>query len=119
MAQLKHNQISASTLIEVVIAMVIILVVFALATSIFSGVLHSTPNIRQTYINSIADSIINNTEDHRETDDLLIGDSLIFTRKIIPFEGYSNLFKVTVQADDHGRASGVFSGIVKIKTDDK
>jgi hypothetical protein len=119
MAELKHNQVSASALIDVVVAMVIILVVFVLATSIFSGVLHSAPSIRQVYIRSIADSIINNSNDNMEQDELIVGDSLSFTKKIERFDGYSELFKITVLVDDHGRRAEVSSRIIKMKVDDE
>jgi hypothetical protein len=118
MAQLKHNQVSASALIEVVIAMVIILIVFTLATSIFSGILRATPNLRQPYIYSIADSIITSTDEKMEQEDLIIGDSLTFVKEITPLEGYNDLYKIVVRVKDHGKESGVFSRIVKLKDND-
>ena len=119
MAKLKPSQVYASTLVEVVVAMVVILIVFTLATGIFSGVLHSAPNLRRTYINCIADSLLNNTNMNLEQEDLVVEDSLLFIRKINRVEGYSDLFKVTIQINDHGKEAGELSRILKVNVNDK
>jgi hypothetical protein len=119
MAKVINLQVKASTLIEVVIAMVIILIVFALATSIFSGVLRSTPNLREAYIRSVADSMINNPIENKEEESVKVADSLVFQKEITGVAGYSSLFKVTVKVNDGKKEVGRFSRFEKLKDDDK
>lgn len=119
MAKVIDLQVRASTLIEVVIAMVIILIVFVLGTSIFSGVLRSSPNLKEAYVSSIADSIINNTVENKEEENVTVGDSLVFKKEITRVAGYSSLFKISVQVTEGKKEIGHFSRIEKLKEYDK
>jgi Tfp pilus assembly protein PilE len=119
MAQLKSNQVKASTLLEVIIAMVIILVVFVIATGIYTNVIRSSPSVKAQQAKALAVSLIEESISEKDwTDKSIEKDSIRLNKTVIPYEGYADLLLITVTATEHGKTVGQSKQIIKKPEDE-
>lgn len=119
MAQLKPNQVKASTLLEVIIAMVIILIVFVIATGIYTNVIRSSPSVKAQQARALAMSMIRESIAERDwTDESTEKDSVRLSKTVIPYEGYTDLLLITVTATEHGKTVGQSKQIIKKPEDE-
>lgn len=103
MAELSSRKLKASTLLEVIVAMVIIMIVFVLATGIFSNVIRSSPSLKAQRIHSISDEIIQNCMISRNWQDEVIQvDSMVFQKKAKPYMGQSDLILLDLRVIEAG-----------------
>ncbi|MNV84118.1 hypothetical protein D3C71_1779740 [compost metagenome] len=114
MAKLKKSKVRASTLLEVIVAMVIILIVFVMATGIFTNVIGSAPSVRQLQIRSIGSAIIQESLYQRNWNNETIQvDSIIFQKTVAPYQDSPNLLQINVVALERGKELGKLSHLVK------
>jgi len=114
MAQLTNRKVQASSLIEALIAMVIILVVFAIAMKIFANVMHTDFNFRDIKVHNQLEVLFRELEaqdnvidGHKELD----GIQYEFTIKTTENIGISS---VEIKATQGGRLLGTRKGLVHL-----
>ncbi len=114
MAKLNPHQLKASTLLEVIVAMVIIMIVFALAMGIYTGIVRSSPAFRQQQIRAKTENVIwQSIADGNWQDELLQSDSLNLQKTVTPYEEMPDLWLITVKAIEDGKEVGVSRRVVK------
>lgn len=120
MAKLKPQRLRASALLEVIVAMIIILIVFVLAAQIYARVLGSSPSVQQAYFRAIAEKQIEKCvwENDLEDKDISI-DSLNIARKILPYNGFSDLFICKVSLSMGGKELGAYQRLFKKRKEDR
>lgn len=114
MAELKVVKIRASTLLEVIIAMVIILVVFTLAIGIYNNVLSSSPSVKKEQIKALTDKVIAQSikEGKWEEEEITI-EGITIKKVVVPYETYKDLVVITATAFDNEKEAGQSRQIVK------
>ncbi|PYF76657.1 PulJ/GspJ family protein [Pedobacter nutrimenti] len=112
MAALNKHQVRASTLPEVIIAMVVILIVFVIAIQIYNNVLHASPSLHEQLVRGLAENYMEKsiTEKSYEQEDVMI-DSLEFRREVLPFKGYQDVFIMKVNVFQSGKTMGSFQRV--------
>jgi hypothetical protein len=114
MAKLMANKVTASTLLEVIVAMVIIMIVFVIATGIYTNVVKSSASIEQQQARALAIGIIQQSKlDHDWTESSVQVDSITLQKEILPYEEYADLILIRVTAKEQGKEIGVVKQIVK------
>lgn len=113
MAELKLKRLKASTLPEVIISMIIILLVFGLAMGIYANVWSHTYPVRRVKAAAMArQMMLQSIADHDWTDREEVQDSLVFKQVVIPCPGMPDLRQITVSAyenDQEIASSGVIA----------
>lgn len=118
MAKLK-GKVRASTLLEVIVAMVVIMIVFVLSTAIYTNVMRASPSLRQQRIKSIAAGLIQQSIAERNwNDDVVTIDSMSFQKTLIPYQGYGDLKLLQVVAVAQGKEVWTARRVVKMEGDD-
>ncbi|PTT01385.1 hypothetical protein DBR11_07495 [Pedobacter sp. HMWF019] len=114
MAQLKGKHLRASTLLEVIVAMVVILAVFTLAIGIYTNVTRSSPSFRQQYLRKISEDVIKESINSKNwKDEELVVDSVILKKQIKALDGYTDLVVIEVSASEYGKEACKIKRIVK------
>lgn len=113
MAQL-NRKLKASTLLEVIVAMVVILIVFVLATGIYANVMRSSPSIKQQRVKALmAEMIAKSMAEENWKDEEVVADSISFQKTVLPYQNYADLFLLQVLAVENGKEIGKVQRIVK------
>jgi competence protein ComGF len=119
MAKLKSKQLEASTLIEVLIAMVIIMVVFSMAMGLFSNVLSSGVSMRKVQIGQQLETlrlqVIKSGSVEQESLQL---DSVDYKISVVK-QAASAMQMVEIKANDHGVPAGHIRFLLKMKDESK
>lgn len=119
MAKLNPNQVKASTLLEVIIAMVIILVVFSLAIGIYNNVLSATAPVKQKQAEAMTEQVIRQSINERNwNDEEHLQDSIALKKTVVAYEKYPDLLLITVTASEQGKQIGQSTRIIKKAADD-
>lgn len=99
MARIITAKISGSTLIEVVIATVIILAVFTIAMGIFTKVTQSGYSVSRTSAHQQMQYIVEHAiRDRNYEDERLQTDSIDYDKTVVPYTGYEDLLVIQVEA---------------------
>ncbi|TKC60298.1 hypothetical protein FBD94_15445 [Pedobacter hiemivivus] len=118
MAKLK-GKIKASTLLEVIVAMVVILIVFVLATGIYANVMRSSPSVKQQRVKAILSGwIAESIAAGNWKDEVIAIDSMAFQKTVTPYQTYPDLRLVKVVAIEQGKEIGVLKRVVKVGKDE-
>lgn len=118
MAKLRSKQVKASTLLEVIIAMVIILVVFSLAIGIYNNVLSATTPVKQQQAKAITEQVIRQSINEKNwNDEEHMQDSIGIKKMVLPYEKYTDLLLITVTASEQGKQIGQSTRIIKRAAD--
>lgn len=113
------GKVSASTLLEVIVAMVVILIVFVLSTGIYTNVMRSSPSLRQQRIKSLAAGLIQQSiAECNWNDDVVAIDSLHFQKTLSPYQGYTDLKLLQVVVVEQGKEVWTARSVVKMREDD-
>ncbi|WP_214228797.1 hypothetical protein [Pedobacter sp. B4-66] len=113
MAKLTTGKVKASTLLEVIVAMVVIMVVFVIATGIYTNVIKSSPSIKQQQARALASGLIEQSKlEHDWAGKILLVDSITLQKEVVPYQDYSDLLLITVTAKERGREIGRVKQIV-------
>lgn len=97
-------RIQASTILEVIISMVIILLVFGIAMMIYTNVLRSSLSVEKIKAQALLQQALIKGEQNKEnTDVLFTDDELTIEQKIKPNSDYPTLTEIDMTAFDAGR----------------
>ncbi|CAM4116856.1 hypothetical protein SAMN06265348_103273 [Pedobacter westerhofensis] len=119
MAELKSS-VKASTLLEVIVAMVIILVVFSLAMGIYNNVLGSTGSAKMEQISTAMEGVISKSINEQNWDDEESGqDSIQYKKTVTKYEDFTDLLLITVTATEHEQQVGKLRRIIKKTPDER
>ncbi|PRY48078.1 hypothetical protein B0I27_11612 [Arcticibacter pallidicorallinus] len=114
MAKIATAKVSGSTLIEVVIATVIILVVFTLAIGIFTKVTQSGYSVSRTLAHQQMESIIDQSIRNQDyEDEVLEADSINYEKIVVLYSGYDDLLLLQVEASQGTTKIGKLRKIVR------
>jgi len=114
MAKLTSGKVKASTLLEVIVAMVVIMVVFVIATGIYTNIIKSSPSIKQQQGRALALGVIEQSKlEHDWIGKTLLVDSISLQKDVVPYQAYSDLLLITVTAKERGREISAVKQIVK------
>lgn len=115
MAAIKQKRLAGSTLIEVLIAMVIIMAVFSIATAVFSNVISSGVSVKRIRTNAEIEKLrLQVLNDSTFIDQHFNIDSIGYEVKFL--EGtVSGATIVEIEANDHGKAIGKIKFLMQNK----
>lgn len=117
MAQLR---IKASSLLEVIIAMVIIMGVFVAAIGIYSKITKYSPSLKQQYIRRTAENFILESVKNQDLSKVeQQKDSLVFKKSFKSMEGYPDLEIVEITVIERGKEIGNVKRIIKKEINDQ
>ena len=103
MAKLSMLKLKASTLLEVIVAMVVIMIVFVLATGIFSNVIRSSPSLKAQRITAVSTRILEECITSRNWHDEVIQvDSMAFQKTVQPYLGQKDLILLSLTVIEGG-----------------
>lgn len=104
MAQVNTLKLKASTLLEVIVAMVIILIVFVLATGIFSNVIRSSPSLKAQKINAVISGVLEKSMQNGDWQDEVIQvDSMQFQKTVTSYQGRHDLLLISLSVIEDGK----------------
>lgn len=118
MAELKPHQVKASTLLEVIVAMVIILVIFTLAMGIYNNVLSATSYVKHQQANALMEQLVRQsiTQQNWKDEETTL-DSISLKKTVNPYEQYTDLVIITVTAYQQDKQIGEYARIAKKSAD--
>ncbi|MXV15763.1 type II secretion system protein [Hufsiella ginkgonis] len=115
MGAVAGKKIAAATLVEVLVAMVIIMVVFSLAIGIFTRVTGSGPSAGSQQANRQMRRLIALCREIPQPGDLdTVADSIRYNRVVAPYRNSRDVLLVTVTATQRGRVLGVSKALINI-----
>lgn len=119
MAKLKVVKLRASTLLEVVVAMVVILIVFVFAMGIYANIVSSSPSVKAQKYRSVISGLIQESirKKNWEEETVLI-DSVWFKKTVGLFPDYPDVLMISVTGTAHGKVVGKGSQLVKVTEDE-
>jgi type II secretory pathway pseudopilin PulG len=119
MGKLNGKKLEGSTLIEVLIAMVIIMVVFSIAMGLFSNVLSSGVSMRKVQINQQLESLrLQVIENGKIEQEHLVIDSVDY-ELIKTEQASSETDLLEIKANDHGTPAGNIRFLLKKNNENK
>ncbi len=114
MAKLSEK-LKASTLLEVIVAMVVILIVFVLSTGIYANVIRSSPLVKQQRIKALMAGLIQQSMDQGNLkEEVVFIDSISFETTVNVYQGYADLLLVSIVAVEQGNEVGKTKRIFKV-----
>jgi competence protein ComGF len=109
-----RKKISASTLPEVLIAMIIIMAVFTVAITIYSRITFSGVSVTDTQAHGVMNQmVINGIEENKWEEQTLVLDSIHYQKSISPYKDFKDLFIFQVTAKREQKTIGTIRQIVK------
>ncbi|MEH3112270.1 PulJ/GspJ family protein [Pedobacter terrae] len=119
MAKLKSKKLEASTLIEVLIAMVIIMVVFSIAMGLFSNVLSGGVSMRKVQIGQQMEVLRMQVMERGSIQQKKLQmDSVNYEITEVK-QAASTVQTVEIKANDHGAPAGHIRFLLKMKDENK
>ena len=114
MAKLMLKRIQASTLLEVIISMVIIMAVFVVAMGIYTKVTLSGISLSKIKAQHYMKRIIDESIQNRDWEDAVsVDDSIEYKKSVSVYAGYEDRILITVEAVQQGRSLGDIKQIVE------
>jgi hypothetical protein len=103
----EEKKLNASTLVEVLVALVIIMIAFVFGISMFVKITNSSMSLNQIMINKRMEYHLKELpKDTLLLDDTWIEDSVVYERKIELFKDYKDVKKVSISAIKQGELIG-------------
>jgi Tfp pilus assembly protein PilV len=112
MAKLINKQVPASTLLEVLIAMVIIMTVFTVALKVFNNVLSSSVSLKKIRVHNQLNLLKEEARQYGFRDETLEVDSILYTYQVNQIE-VANLSQLEIKATEHGKLLGSIKFLIK------
>lgn len=106
MAGLANKRLDGSTLVEVLIALVIIMVVFTIATAVFSNVLSGGVSMRQIQANTQMEKLRLHFQDSTVVDQQNLSIDSIKYQVVFMDSASAGLTLVEISATDHEKSVG-------------
>jgi len=117
MAEIKKGKLKASTLLEVIIAMVIILVIFSLAVGVYNNVLSASPSIKKQQAQAITEGMITRSiNEENWNDEQTNQEGITLEKKVVPYASYPDLVVITITATTEGKVLNQSRQVVKKTT---
>jgi type II secretory pathway pseudopilin PulG len=114
MAGLMNKKVQASSLLEVLVSMVIIMIVFTLAIGVYSKVTNSGISINDKQIQQQMQSIISASGENKEWDNESFEiNNINFSKTVSNYNNYTDLYLIEVEAKKNGKVVGELRQIVK------
>ncbi|HEY0056918.1 MAG TPA: hypothetical protein VGB63_16325 [Pedobacter sp.] len=114
MVKLVLNRVPASTLLEVIISMVVMMAVFTVAIAIFTKVTQSGYSSSKVEAQQQMQIVMQESIENRDWQNgVLVVDSIEYTKRVSNYTGYADLFLVTLEAKQQDKALGNLIRIVK------
>jgi Tfp pilus assembly protein PilE len=111
---MKSLKLKASTILEVIIAMVIILVVFVLATQIYVNVISSSPSLSRQAGIGLAESMVKKAIAENDfTSGDLQQDSMQIRKVVTPYKNFDDLYQINIVTRTNGKVMGDYNYIYK------
>lgn len=114
MVRLSEKRVRASTLIEAIVGLVILMIIGGLALNVFVKVSRMEYSVSQAQsleqMNTLLDSTIR-TCDYNDEDFVVRGN--LYNRKARPYNGYQNLWIISIEEHREGKLIGVMKRIVR------
>lgn len=114
MARLIEKKVRASTLIEAIVGLVILMIIGGLALNVFVKVSRVEYSVSQAQsleqMNTLLDSTIRVGDFNDE--EFVVGGHL-YNRKARPYNGYPNLWMISIEEYREGKLIGVMKRIVR------
>ncbi len=100
---LSNSRLTASTLVEVLVAMVVVMIIFSLAMGIVLKVTTSAPSLFRQQANLNIQQILIDSEvsDQPEKEEIMI-DSILYIKTVMPYGHYHDLQQIQVTAQKDG-----------------
>lgn len=115
MVKLNIVKLKASTLLEVVVAMVVILIVFVLTMGIYANIVNSSPSIKaQKYRSVISGLIQESIQQQNWEEETILIDSMWLKKTVSPFNEYSDVRMISVIGTEHGKIVAKGRQLVKV-----
>ena len=113
------KRIQASTLLEVIISMVIMMAVFVVAMGIYTKVTHSGTSLSKVKAQQHMKKIIDESVQNRDWEDAVsVDDSIEYKKSVNVYAGYEDRILITVEAVQEGRSLGDIKRIVEKREDE-
>lgn len=91
-------------MLEVIVAMVVILIVFVLATGIYANVVRTSPSMKQQRVKALVSGLLERSiAEGSWEDEVLVIDSLVLEKTVVPYQAYQDLLLVRVVAVEAGK----------------
>ncbi len=114
MAGLKDKKLQASTLVEVLIAMVIIMAVFVVAMAIYTRVTGSGYALSSTRSQLQMQQIIRESISSRDWQEQQVEvDSIVYQKTVTAYPGYDDLVVIEVKATQNDQVLGKLRQVVR------
>lgn len=120
MVKLATATVKGSTLLEVIVAMVIVLIIFSLAIGIYNNVLNSSSSAQSKKSQSSTETILlQSIIDKNYADETTTVDSIVYEKKVLPYKTYQDLIMITVTALVHDKQISKSRRIINKKSNDR
>jgi hypothetical protein len=106
------QKMKASSILEVVVAMVVIIVVFGIAMTIYANVLRMTLSVKQLRAQAVLQDLF--AENPTFTEGIVHTDDLTITKKVIPYQDQPGLVIVRLEAFDVNNKSVAVSTKIQV-----
>lgn len=119
MAQLIRKKVEGSTVIEVIIAMVIIMVVFVIAMKIFANVLNTGVSFRNIQVQNQLNLLSKNVEQLGFIENNHVQIDSVNYELIEKESGFSHIASLEIKASQQGKLIGTLKTLFKVKPNAK
>lgn len=109
-----NKRIPASTLLEVLIAMVIIMTIFAIALKVFNNVLASSVSLKKVRIHNQLNLLKEEARLFGAKEEVIEVDSILYTYQIDQ-SGVEGLRQLEIKATENGKSFGSIKCLIKRK----
>ena len=119
MAKLIHKRLAASTLLEVLIAMVIIMVVFTIANKVFNNVISSGASLRKVSVHHQLSRLAEEAKQSGKIEENGLSiDSVTYTYELSN-GSLANVSQLEIKATEGERSLGSIKCLIKSNTNDE
>ncbi len=113
------KRVAASTLLEVIISMVIIMAVFTVAIGIYTKVTQSAFSFSRAGAQQQMKKILQESIENKDFEDAVVQvDSIEYTKTVTAYAGYSDLLYVKIEASQNGQRLAELKQIIKKQEDE-
>lgn len=108
------TKVPASTLLEVLVSMLIIMIVFSIAIGIYTRITSSQLSLSSRKAQQYMQRILAESKENKNwSDETLFADSISYKKTITDYPGYSDLLLISIQAEQNGKELAEMKEIVK------
>jgi Tfp pilus assembly protein PilV len=114
MAGLIQKKVNASTLIEVLVSMVIIMGVFAVAMGIYIKIMSSGFSLTHKQVQQQMQNIMQQSRENKDFSEGSVKlEDIEYHKKVRTFQSYTDLYLIEVEALQNGKILGTLKQVVR------